>query len=60
MAKPRHCARRNLLSCMDRMRRDATAGRGFEVEGASPSVAHITDYSHPYYWAPFVLIGNYH
>jgi CHAT domain-containing protein/uncharacterized protein HemY len=38
----------------------AATGRGFEAEGVSPSVARITDYSHPYYWAPFVLIGNYH
>jgi CHAT domain-containing protein len=38
----------------------AATGRGFEAEGVSPSVAQITDYSHPYYWAPFVLIGNYH
>jgi CHAT domain-containing protein/Tfp pilus assembly protein PilF len=36
-----------------------TPGRGFEAEGAAPAAARITDYSHPYYWAPFVLIGNY-
>jgi CHAT domain-containing protein len=34
-------------------------GRGFEAEGANPAAVRITDYSHPYYWAPFVLIGNY-
>jgi CHAT domain-containing protein len=37
----------------------AAPGRGFEAEGATPAAARITDYSHPYYWAPFVLIGNY-
>ncbi len=31
------------------------AGRGAQPEGATPS----TSYAHPYYWAPFVLIGNW-
>ena len=39
---------------------NAAAGRGFVTEGESASAPGITDYSHPYYWAPFVLIGNYH
>jgi CHAT domain-containing protein len=34
--------------------------RGLVAKGESPSAAHVTDYSYPYYWAPFVLIGNYH
>jgi len=38
----------------------AATGRGFVTEGESASAPGITDYSHPYYWAPFVLIGNYH
>jgi len=38
----------------------AATGRGFEAEGVAPSAPRTTDYSHPYYWAPFVLIGNYH
>ena len=33
-----------------------TKARGAEPE----STAHATGYSHPYYWAPFVLIGNFH
>ena len=33
------------------------SGRGFQaVEESAPS---NTGLSHPYYWAPFVLIGNY-
>ncbi len=31
--------------------------RGFEVVGTAPAAQ--TGYAHPYYWAPFVLIGNY-
>ncbi len=33
-------------------------GRGFETEDQS-SAANSLGYAHPYYWAPFVLIGNY-
>jgi CHAT domain-containing protein/Tfp pilus assembly protein PilF len=33
-------------------------GRGFETEDQS-SVPSSLGYAHPYYWAPFVLIGNY-
>jgi CHAT domain-containing protein len=32
--------------------------RGFEVEGQA-EVRPRASYAHPYYWAPFVLIGNY-
>lgn len=34
------------------------SGRGFETEDQS-SPASSLGYAHPYYWAPFVLIGNY-
>ncbi len=37
----------------------AATDRGLVTVEKSPSAAHPTDYSHPYYWAPFVLIGNY-
>jgi CHAT domain-containing protein len=32
--------------------------RGFEVESPSNAAPQAT-YAHPFYWAPFVLIGNY-
>ncbi len=32
--------------------------RGFEVESQADAASHAT-YAHPFYWAPFVLIGNY-
>jgi CHAT domain-containing protein len=35
----------------------AYAGRGFESVG--PTQTFSLGYAHPYYWAPFVLIGNY-
>jgi CHAT domain-containing protein/Tfp pilus assembly protein PilF len=36
------------------------AGRGFSTEGSSPAApASSTSYAHPYYWAPFVLMGNW-
>jgi CHAT domain-containing protein len=31
--------------------------RGFELK--IPDTPVTASYSHPYYWAPFVLIGNY-
>ncbi|MGA2569240.1 MAG: CHAT domain-containing tetratricopeptide repeat protein [Terracidiphilus sp.] len=35
-------------------------GRGFEtVEQSTPTANAGLGYAHPYYWAPFVLIGNY-
>jgi CHAT domain-containing protein len=33
--------------------------RGFEAVGAPTAAAHDAGYSHPFYWAPFVLIGNF-
>ena len=38
----------------------AGGGRGVEVVQESTPAAHDMGYSHPFYWAPFVLIGNYH
>jgi CHAT domain-containing protein len=38
---------------------DAGNDRGFATESPSPSTTPASGYSHPYYWAPFVLIGNY-
>jgi CHAT domain-containing protein/Tfp pilus assembly protein PilF len=38
----------------------ATAGRGFAVaQNESGSQAAPAGYAHPYYWAPFVLMGNW-
>ena len=37
----------------------AASGRGVQPVEASPSTGHDAGYSHPYHWAPFVLIGNY-
>lgn len=38
----------------------ATGGRGFSaVESAAAPYAGATGYAHPYYWAPFVLMGNW-
>ncbi len=34
-------------------------GRGLEAEENPQSTPHPHDFSHPFYWAPFVLIGNY-
>ncbi len=36
-----------------------TARRGVQPEREPVSDAHGGNYSHPYYWAPFVLTGNY-
>ncbi|MGC1463221.1 MAG: CHAT domain-containing tetratricopeptide repeat protein [Terracidiphilus sp.] len=33
--------------------------RGFETVGGPSTMAPQAGYSHPFYWAPFVLIGNY-
>ena len=33
--------------------------RGAEIEQDSTSEARKPGYSHPFYWAPFVLIGNF-
>jgi CHAT domain-containing protein len=37
----------------------AQGQRGFEAIPESPSATQSLGYSHPYYWAPFVLIGNF-
>jgi CHAT domain-containing protein len=33
--------------------------RGVKIADGSTPALHDAGYSHPYYWAPFVLIGNY-
>ena len=35
------------------------ADRGFKAVDQSPGQTSNLGYAHPYYWAPFVLIGNY-
>ncbi len=35
------------------------SGRGFETVGQPEQSTGSLGYAHPYYWAPFVLIGNY-
>ena len=37
----------------------ANTGRGFEPVDQSSAQTSNLGYAHPYYWAPFVLIGNY-
>jgi len=37
---------------------NGTTGRGTQIESAPATTATAT-YAHPYYWAPFVLIGNF-
>lgn len=38
---------------------DSGSGRGFATVPDPTLTAHEGDYSHPFYWAPFVLVGNY-
>jgi CHAT domain-containing protein len=38
---------------------NAKTGRGFETTDQTPAPSSSLGYAHPYYWAPFVLIGNY-
>ena len=38
---------------------NARAQRGFEAASEDRTVPKPTNYSSPYYWAPFVLVGNY-
>ena len=38
---------------------NGTGERGFQAMEESTPAAHQAGYSHPFYWAPFVLIGNY-
>ena len=33
--------------------------RGLQAVEDDSSTKHGTGYAHPFYWAPFVLIGNY-
>jgi CHAT domain-containing protein len=37
----------------------AKTGRGFESGDQTSSQTSSLGYAHPYYWAPFVLVGNY-
>jgi CHAT domain-containing protein/predicted negative regulator of RcsB-dependent stress response len=37
----------------------AKTGRGFETADQTAAAVSSLGYAHPYYWAPFVLIGNY-
>jgi len=37
----------------------AAGERGFQTVEETTPPAHEAGYSHPFYWAPFVLIGNY-
>jgi CHAT domain-containing protein len=37
----------------------AKTGRGFQTSEPSSAMQSSLGYAHPYYWAPFVLIGNY-
>jgi CHAT domain-containing protein len=38
---------------------EGSTGRGLQAEGNSQPAPHPHDFAHPFYWAPFVLIGNY-
>jgi CHAT domain-containing protein len=38
---------------------DEHSQRGFEAAPQNPAAPGQSKYSHPYYWAPFVLIGNF-
>jgi CHAT domain-containing protein len=38
---------------------DGRSQRGFEAVGGPAPTGTQAGYSHPFYWAPFVLIGNY-
>jgi CHAT domain-containing protein len=38
---------------------NANGERGFQTRQGTEPGTHETGYSHPFYWAPFVLIGNY-
>lgn len=35
------------------------SGRGFQTDSEPAATANQAGYSHPFYWAPFVLIGNF-
>jgi CHAT domain-containing protein len=48
-----------LLHASDAAAPSATKQRGPQLEQEEPSTARESKYSHPFFWAPFVLIGNY-
>jgi CHAT domain-containing protein len=48
-----------LLRGSDATAPNATKQRGPQLEQEEPSAARESKYSHPFFWAPFVLIGNY-
>ncbi len=37
----------------------AKTGRGFQTSEVPKAMQSSLGYAHPYYWAPFVLIGNF-
>jgi CHAT domain-containing protein/Tfp pilus assembly protein PilF len=37
----------------------AATSRGIQISGEPTTMHQSTSYAHPYYWAPFVLIGNF-
>jgi CHAT domain-containing protein len=37
----------------------SATGRGVQIVDQPATATPATSYAHPYYWAPFVLIGNY-
>ena len=38
---------------------DSRSGRGVQAEVGPAPAAELAGYSHPFYWAPFVLTGNF-
>ena len=48
-----------LLHASDAPARSATKQRGPQLEQEDAATARESRYSHPFFWAPFVLIGNY-
>ncbi|MGD0801259.1 MAG: CHAT domain-containing protein, partial [Terracidiphilus sp.] len=38
---------------------DTASERGFQPVQETAAAPREASYTHPYYWAPFVLIGNY-
>jgi CHAT domain-containing protein/Tfp pilus assembly protein PilF len=52
-------AQLGLLRASATSQSDAVKDRGVEMTHPAASGSHLSGNSHPYYWAPFVLIGNY-